>query len=47
MENINNCMNCGVEQSLVGVTEFYCERCGAKNQSDGWCEQPNQQESER
>lgn len=44
---VNNCMNCGTEQQLVDVDEFYCERCGSKNQADGWCEQPYQQESER
>ena len=41
-------MNCGTEQQLVGeIPEFYCERCGAKNSSEGWCEQPDPDESER
>lgn len=44
---INRCLLCGAEQQLVDVDEFYCERCGSKNQSDGWCEIPKQEESER
>ena len=46
-KKINNCMNCFTEQSLVGVDEFYCERCGAKNSSEGWVEQPDPEESKR
>jgi hypothetical protein len=42
---INHCMLCGTEQQLVNVDEFYCERCGAKNQSDGWCQMPDERES--
>ena len=49
MENktIIYCHQCSTEQSLIGVTEFYCERCGAKNYADGSCEIPDQEESKR
>lgn len=47
MGNINYCMFCNTEQSLIGVVEFYCERCGAKNYADGSCEVPDQEESEK
>ncbi len=46
-ELINYCMFCNTEQQLTGETDFYCERCGAKNSTDGSCEVPNQEESER
>ena len=42
----NVCLFCGCVQGLVSeVTSFYCERCGAKNLSDGSCLQPDMEES--
>lgn len=35
----NRCLSCGTEQGLVGVSKFYCERCGVLNHEDGSCEQ--------
>ena len=42
----NVCMSCGTEQGLIGKQDFYCERCGAKNTTDGWC-QDVQSENQR
>ena len=35
---INHCLACGLEQQLVGETDFNCERCGTKHFADGGCE---------
>lgn len=41
MTKVNYCINCGCEQSLIDVSQFYCERCEAKNFSDSSCELPD------
>lgn len=43
----NRCGSCGAEQGLVGVSKFYCERCGVLNHADGTMEQTLNNEHQR